>query len=116
MIRANAVRILSVTLLTIVLGSFSTLPARESTPAMQTAISWVDQDKAAYKDLATFIWENPELSLVEFKSSARLQQYLAANGFKIEKSVAGMSTAFVATWGSGLAWTWLYDLSLCHEI
>ena len=50
MIRANAVRILSVTLLTIVLGSFSTLPARESTPAMQTAISWVDQDKAAYKD------------------------------------------------------------------
>ncbi len=101
MIRVSAVRALSVILLTIVLGSFSALPARELTPAMQTAISWIDQDKAAYNELATFVWEHPELSLVEFKSSARIQQYLAANGFKIEKGVAGMSTAFVATWGAG---------------
>ena len=101
MIRTCAVRALAVILLTVVPGSFSALPARELTPAMKTAISWVDQDKAAYKDVATYIWENPELSLVEFKSSARLQQYLAANGFRIEKGVAGMPTAFVATWGSG---------------
>jgi aminobenzoyl-glutamate utilization protein B len=68
---------------------------------MQTAISWIDQNKATYNDMATFFWNNPELSLVEFKSSGRLQEYLAANGFKIEKGVAGMATAFVATWGSG---------------
>ena len=101
MIRINPVGVMSVILITIVLGSFSTLPARELTPAMQAAISWIDQDKAAYKELATYIWENPELSLVEFKSSAKLQEYLAANGFKIEKGVAGMPTAFVATWGAG---------------
>ena len=101
MIRVNPVGVISVVLVTIILGSFTTLHARELTPAMQTAISWVDQHKAAYKELATFVWENPELSLVEFKSSAKLQQYLGANGFKIDKGVAGMPTAFVATWGSG---------------
>jgi aminobenzoyl-glutamate utilization protein B len=75
--------------------------ALELTPAMKDAISWIDQNKATYQEIARYIWQNPELSLVEFKSSARLQQYLASNGFKIEKGVAGMATAFVATWGSG---------------
>jgi aminobenzoyl-glutamate utilization protein B len=71
--------------------------ALELTPAMKDAISWIDQNKATYQEIARYIWQNPELSLVEFKSSARLQQYLASNGFKIEKGVAGMATAFVAT-------------------
>jgi len=57
--------------------------------------------KATYEEIAKCIWDNPELSLVEFKSSAKLQEYLAKNGFKIEKGVSGMPTAFVATWGSG---------------
>jgi aminobenzoyl-glutamate utilization protein B len=80
---------------------FSPVSARELTPAMETAISWIDQNKATYNDVARYIWGNPELSLVEFKSSAKLQEYLSVNGFKIEKGVAGMPTAFVATWGSG---------------
>jgi len=73
----------------------------ELTPAMKDAISWIDQNKATYQETAKYIWQNPELSLVEFKSSGKLQEYLAANSFKIEKGVAGMATAFVATWGSG---------------
>jgi aminobenzoyl-glutamate utilization protein B len=83
--------------------AFSILPvsAQELTPASKTAIDWVDKTKTIYAEIAGYIWDNPELSLVEFKSSARLQEYLAKNGFKIEKGVAGMSTAFVATWGSG---------------
>ena len=75
--------------------------ALELTPAMKDAISWIDQNKATYEETARYIWQNPELSLVEFKSSAKLQQYLASNGFTIEKGVADMTTAFVATWGSG---------------
>lgn len=75
--------------------------AQELTPAGKTATDWVDKAKATYEEIAGYIWENPELSLVEFKSSAKLQEYLAKNGFKIEKGVAGMPTAFVATWGSG---------------
>jgi aminobenzoyl-glutamate utilization protein B len=73
----------------------------ELTPAMKTAVDWIDGSRAVYNEIARYIWENPELSLVEFKSSAKLQEYLTRNGFKIEKGVAGMSTAFVASRGSG---------------
>ena len=75
--------------------------AQELTPAKKTAISWVDGSKANFEEIAKYLWDNPELSLAEFKSSGKLQEYLAKNGFKIEKGVAGMQTAFVATWGSG---------------
>ena len=75
--------------------------AQELTPAKKTAVTWIDGAKATYEEIAKYIWDNPELSLVEFKSSGKLQEYLAKNGFKIEKGVAGMPTAFVATWGSG---------------
>src|SRR4030042_3140117 len=75
--------------------------AQELTPAKKTAISWVDGSKANFEEIAKYLWENPELSLVEFKASAKLQEYLTKNGFKVEKGVAGMATAFVATWGSG---------------
>jgi aminobenzoyl-glutamate utilization protein B len=78
-----------------------TIFAQELTPAKKTAVAWIDGAKATYEEIAKYIWDNPELSLVEFKSSAKLQEYLAENGFKIEKGVAGMPTAFVATWGSG---------------
>ena len=75
--------------------------AQELTPAKKTAVAWVDGAKGTFEEIAKYIWDNPELSLVEFKSSGKLQEYLANNGFKIEKGVAGMPTAFVATWGSG---------------
>ena len=65
----------------------SILPAfaQELTPAKKTAAAWIDEGKATYEEIAKYIWENPELSLVEFKSSAKLQEYLEKNGFKIEK-------------------------------
>jgi len=47
------------------------------------------------------IWENPELGFHENKSSALLQQELKADGFDVRAGVAGMSTAFVASFGSG---------------
>ncbi len=47
------------------------------------------------------IWETPELGFHENKSSNLLQQELKANGFEIQSGVAGMSTGFVASYGSG---------------
>jgi aminobenzoyl-glutamate utilization protein B len=47
------------------------------------------------------IWETPELGFHETKSSAALQQELRANGFDVRAGVAGMPTAFVASFGSG---------------
>ena len=47
------------------------------------------------------IWETPELGFHEQKSSALLRDELKADGFTIQDGVAGMPTAFTATWGSG---------------
>ena len=93
--------VFALSLLFFAAAAFSPLCAAEPAPAVKTAVSWIDQNRATYNEIAGYIWNNPELSLVEFKSSAKLQQYLEANGFKVEKGVAGMSTAFVATYGSG---------------
>jgi aminobenzoyl-glutamate utilization protein B len=75
--------------------------AGKMTSEKKTAINWIDANKAIYEEIAKYLWEHPELSLVEFKSSAKLERYLEKNGFKIEKGASGMSTAFVATWSSG---------------
>ncbi len=47
------------------------------------------------------IWESPELGFHEQRSSALLRDELRANGFTIADAVAGMPTAFTASWGSG---------------
>jgi aminobenzoyl-glutamate utilization protein B len=54
-----------------------------------------------YKKRALQIWEFAEIGYKEEKSSALLQQTLLENGFKVEAGVAGIPTAFVATYGSG---------------
>jgi len=54
-----------------------------------------------YKKIALSIWEYAELGYKENKSSALLQNTLKDNGFIVEANVAGMPTAFVATYGSG---------------
>jgi aminobenzoyl-glutamate utilization protein B len=47
------------------------------------------------------LWHYAELSLLEVKSAAELADYLEAQGFTVERGVADMPTAFVATYGSG---------------
>jgi len=47
------------------------------------------------------IWEYAEIALLEVKSSALLENILEDEGFQVERDVAGLPTAFVATYGSG---------------
>ena len=54
-----------------------------------------------YADIAHELWENPELGYLEVNSVALLQNALHKEGFKVEKGVAGIPTAFTATFGSG---------------
>ena len=44
------------------------------------------------------IWSFAELGLEEYRSSALLADSLEEDGFKVERGVAGMPTAFVGTW------------------
>jgi aminobenzoyl-glutamate utilization protein B len=52
-------------------------------------------------EVAQSIWNWAEVGYQEVKSSALLQKELATAGFRVEAGVAGMPTAFVASWGKG---------------
>jgi len=67
----------------------------------QAAIGWVDEHQEYIVDLSDKIWGQPELGLQEHKSSALLAGELEMNGFRVQRGVAGMPTAFTATYGTG---------------
>ncbi len=69
--------------------------------AKETAWGWIDQNQKKIIEVADTIWGYAELGLTETKSSKLLQDELEKHGFKVEAGVAGMPTAFIATWGSG---------------
>ncbi len=52
-------------------------------------------------DMSTRLWDFAEIALEEHRSAAYLADVLEAEGFTVERGVAGMPTAFVASWGSG---------------
>jgi aminobenzoyl-glutamate utilization protein B len=61
----------------------------------------IDSKYDQYKDIALQIWTYAEVGYKEVKSSALLQKTLTDNGFQVQAGVAGIPTAFVATFGSG---------------
>jgi aminobenzoyl-glutamate utilization protein B len=72
-----------------------------SAVAKKNALKWISANESRIIQISDSIWEFAELGLQEFKSSALLAEELKRNGFKVEMGVAGMPTAFVATYGSG---------------
>ncbi len=71
------------------------------TPASKAILSALDQQTAHYADLSKQIWDFSEVGYQETQSSALLQTELKQAGFAIQAGVAGIPTAFVATYGSG---------------
>lgn len=59
----------------------------------------VERDKAAYAGLSDSIWGFAEPGFEEKLSAEALASALAGRGFAITKDVAGISTAFSASWG-----------------
>ena len=75
-------------------------PASPQSPS-DAVLAHVEANAAAYASTAQQIWDLAEVGYQEVESSALLQAHLADAGFDIEPGVAGMPTAFVASWGSG---------------
>src|ERR1700674_3708737 len=69
--------------------------------AKSAAISCVDRNAELFRDTNRAIWSYAEPSLQEFRSAELLASLLERHGFDVERGVAGMPTAFVATWGRG---------------
>lgn len=69
--------------------------------AHERIIKELNQKEMMYGQKAKTIWNYAEVGYQEEKSSALLQDMLSKEGFKIQKGVAGIPTAFVASFGEG---------------
>src|SRR5215207_8794496 len=76
--------------------AFGQLPA-----AKQALAKSIEAKDVELIKLSDQIWEFAETALAETKSAKVLADYAEQKGMKVERGVAGMPTAFVASYGSG---------------
>lgn len=91
-------------ILSALLGSiFGAAPAHAlATAAMKKdAIAAVDAQAKQIQVMVDTVFSFAEPGFQEFRTSAYLEDILEKNGFKVTRGVAGIPTAFTATWGSG---------------
>jgi aminobenzoyl-glutamate utilization protein B len=91
-------RLASATLVLAVIVPPAHVRAQETPDEVLAAL---DARSAQMTDVAMEIWRLAELGYLEEKSSALLQSELEGAGFSVDAGVAGIPTAFVASWGSG---------------
>ena len=76
----------------------------EPTPNLdikRAVIDAIERDADRLADLSDEIWAYAEVALRENRSARALADYAEARGFDVERGVAGMPTAFVASYGQG---------------
>ncbi|MFT7484872.1 MAG: aminobenzoyl-glutamate utilization protein B [Candidatus Paceibacteria bacterium] len=77
------------------------VPHLEWTDAKRSVTAEVDRLGERLTAASTEIWQHAELALRESKSSALLANTLEEGGFQLERGVAEMPTAWVASYGEG---------------
>jgi aminobenzoyl-glutamate utilization protein B len=79
----------------------SAAQANTASAAKQEAVASIDRQSAEMSGLSDQIWAFAEIGLRETRSAALLADYAEAQGFAVERGVAEMPTAFVASYGKG---------------
>jgi len=69
--------------------------------ARQVAVSHIEASRPLVEEIAVALYRNPELGLAETFASQKLASILEAEGFAVERGIAGLPTAFRASWGQG---------------
>jgi aminobenzoyl-glutamate utilization protein B len=67
----------------------------------EAAIATIEKHEAELVDLSDKVWAFAETALRETRSAELLADYAEQQGFRVQRGVAGMPTAFVATYGEG---------------
>lgn len=76
------------------------VPAAARSP-YALADQWISTNAETLKAVNQRIWSHPEVGLQEERAAGELVALLERAGFRVERGVAGMPTAFVASIGSG---------------
>lgn len=90
-----------IALLVVAVLGVSTLSAQRMSKNKKALIASVEKHQSALVSLSDSIWALAETAFNEAESSRILADYAEKNGFQVKRGVAGMPTAFVATYGSG---------------
>jgi aminobenzoyl-glutamate utilization protein B len=75
--------------------------AQDLSSEKATALAAVDELNGDILEISMTLWDYAELAQMETRSAAYLADYLEAEGFAVERGVADMPTAFMASFGSG---------------
>jgi aminobenzoyl-glutamate utilization protein B len=67
----------------------------------EAAIAVIEKHRAALIRMSDQIWQYAETALREHRSAKLLADYAEQQGFRVERGVAGMPTAFIASYGEG---------------
>ena len=85
----------------LLMGVVAPLHAQSLSQEKRTALEKVDELTADIERIARTLWDYSETALLEYQSAEFLSGLLEAEGFTVERGVAGMPTAFVASYGTG---------------
>lgn len=70
-------------------------------PNKQFILQSVEKHQKELIDLSNKVWSYAEIAMKETQSAKVLADYAEQQGFKVERGVAEIPTAFIATYGSG---------------
>ena len=87
--------------LAVIPGLTGNLYAARPKKADATGIKYLDANFRLYDSLQKRIFNYAETGYKEFKSAEQWTDFLESQGFTVERGVAGIPTAFVATYGNG---------------
>lgn len=88
-------------LLALMAISFQAINAQKVNAHKKAIIASVERHQEALIAISDSIWALAETAFEEDKSAEILASYAEANGFNVSRGVAGIPTAFTATYGSG---------------
>ena len=63
-------------------------------------INKIEEIKDELFEISDYIFENPEFCFEEYKAHKKLTDFLESNGFEVDRKIAGLETAFKATYAS----------------
>src|SRR5665647_3696907 len=78
----------------------SQLAAGASVKKKEEVVASIERHKAEIIDLSDQVWGFAETALFETRSSKALADYAEEQGFTVQRGVAGLPTAFVASYGA----------------
>lgn len=90
-----------VSTLIVLLLFITALHAQKVSANKNQVLNTIENQAPKLTDISDKIWAHAEIAFQETESYKLLADYAEANGFTVERAVAEIPTAFVATYGSG---------------